>query len=89
MLSFGAVCAIGLWLFDGYKQDQERDKKWALLNCAKDLIVILNILTTDLKDLKVVRLFKLEEDQTFIMAIITFAINDVYMIGLINTLNKD
>ena len=26
MLSFGAVCAVGLWLFDGYKQDQERNK---------------------------------------------------------------
>jgi len=27
MLSFGAVCAIGLWLFDGYKQDQERKQE--------------------------------------------------------------
>ena len=26
MLSFGGVCAAGLWLYDGYKQDQERDK---------------------------------------------------------------
>jgi hypothetical protein len=27
MLSFGAVCAIGFWLFDGYKQDKEKDRQ--------------------------------------------------------------
>jgi hypothetical protein len=27
MLSFGAVCAIGLWLIDGYKQDKEKEKQ--------------------------------------------------------------
>jgi hypothetical protein len=24
MISFGAVCAVGLWLIDGYKQDKEK-----------------------------------------------------------------
>ena len=24
MISFGCVCAVGLWLFDGYKIDQEK-----------------------------------------------------------------
>jgi len=27
MISFGAVCAIGLWLIDGYKQDKEKKKQ--------------------------------------------------------------
>ena len=27
MLSFGAVCAIGLWLIDGYNQDKEKEKQ--------------------------------------------------------------
>jgi len=27
MVSFGAFCAVGLWLFDGYKQDQEIKKQ--------------------------------------------------------------
>ena len=27
MLSFGAVCAIGLWLIDGYKQDKEKQER--------------------------------------------------------------
>ena len=27
MLSFGAVCAIGLWLMDGYKQDKKRQER--------------------------------------------------------------
>ena len=27
MISFGAVCAVGLWLIDGYKQDQETEKQ--------------------------------------------------------------
>ena len=27
MLSFGAVCAVGLWLIDGYKIDKEREKQ--------------------------------------------------------------
>ena len=27
MLSFGTVCAIGLWLIDGYKQDKKRQER--------------------------------------------------------------
>jgi len=50
---------------------------------------ILIIHRTGLKELKIIKLIKLEEDQTFIMAIITFATEDVWKIGLLNTLNKD
>jgi len=27
MLSFGCVCAVGFWLYDGYKIDQERKQE--------------------------------------------------------------
>jgi hypothetical protein len=43
---------------------------------------------TDLKELRAVRLIKLEEDQDFIMAMETFATEDVWKIGLRNTLNR-
>ena len=38
---------------------------------------------------KITRLFKLEEDHQCIMAMVTFATEDVWKIGLVNTLNKD
>ena len=56
-----------------------------ILNFAKDQIVIFTQHRTGLKELKAARLFKLEEDHHCIMAMKTFAINVVCMIGLTNT----
>jgi len=37
MLSFGALCAVGLWLFDGYKQDKEKQERLNQILYRKDI----------------------------------------------------
>ena len=70
-------CAI--WIYDIETQRRKRIRLQTLLDRVNQGHVF--------KELKAVRLIKLEEDQTFIMVRETFATEDVWKIGLINILN--
>ena len=61
--------------------------EWGILwRFVKDQGAILTIHKIDWEDRKEIKFHKLEEDHVYIMAMEIFATNDVYMIGLINTL---